>query len=746
MFLKIFKINFAILFFTSFVYSEVINDIQINGNKRISNESIIVFGEIDFEKNYNRDDLNDILKKIFETDFFKEVNLDIKKSTLFINLVENPIIENLKINGINNSKLSNLILNKVSLKERKSFIDSVFMSDLNLIKQIVKTNGYYFSEIETKSILNEEQNSIELIYNIKLGKKAKINEIKFLGDKKVKKRILKNIITSEETRFWKFISQSVFLNKDRINLDKRLLTNYYKDNGFYNVNITDSFVEFKDDGAFKLIFNIDAGNKFNFNKLNLILSDDYDPKYFEAITTALKKLENEEYSLSKIEKVLREVDKIAASKQYEFIDASLSQQIVGNSKLNIEISLVDTEKFYVEKINIIGNEYTLEEVVRNYFIVDEGDPYNKILFNKSVNRIKSKNIFGRVEPKILPGSSPNLKIINLEVEEKPTGELSLGAGISTSGGSLGGGIKEKNFLGKGIMLDTNLQVTADSLKGQFIYEQPNFNYSDNSLFTSLSSTNSDKMDDFGYKTSDLSFSLGTSFEQYEDFLFSPKISTSYEKLTTTSSATSILKKQEGNYFDMYFKYSLDYDRRNKRYRADEGFRNIFYQELPLLSNSYEMINSYDTTRYQKMYGINTKLSFYGKSVNTLNDENVRVSKGLYIPSSKLRGFQSGKVGPFQNTDYVGGNYVSTVNFHATLPKLLPSFENTDLSFFIDAANIWGVDYDSDLDKNNKIRSATGLALDVFTPIGPLNFSFSQVISKSSTDATETFRFNLGTTF
>jgi len=746
MFKTIIKINFILFFISSLSLAQNFSDIKVYGNKRISKESIIVFGGIDFNKNYNDNDLNTILKEIYETNFFKEINLRINNSILEVSVVENPIIEDVQINGVKSKNLTELLTDKIKLKNRSSYIESSFLSDINLVKNILKSSGYYFAEIKTTSELNEEQNSIRLIYDISLGKRAKIREVQFIGDKKIKDRKLKNIITSEESKFWKFISQSVYLNYDRIELDKRLLANFYKNSGYYNVKITNSFVEFNNNGSFKLIFNIDSGEIFKFNELTLILSDDYDSKYFIKINESLANLKDQEYSLYKVEKILREVDKIALTKQYQFIDASLDETIVDNNKLNISFSLRDNEKFYVEKINISGNNFTIEEVIRNSLIVDEGDPYNEILFNKSVNNIKAKNIFSKVETNIIPGSSEGLKVVNLTVEEKPTGEISLGAGIGTSGGTIGGGVKENNFLGKGIKLNSNLQIANNSIKGQFIYEKPNFNYSDNSLFTSIRSTSTDNTTDFGYKTSDLGLSLGTTFEQFENLYFSPAVDVSYEKLETTSAASASLKKQEGNYFDSYFNYSLDYNLTNKRFRPDEGFRNIFKQELPVVSDNYETVNSFESTRYQKLSEMVTKVSFYGKAVNSLGNEDVRISKRLFMPSSKLRGFESGKIGPIENNDYIGGNYISALNFSATLPKLLPSFQNVDFSLFVDAANVWGVDYNSDIDDNNKIRSSTGVAMDFLTPIGPLNFTLSQPITKSSTDKTESFRFNLGTTF
>jgi len=746
MFKTIIRINFILFFISSLSIAQIISDINVNGNTRISKESIIVFGDIEFNKNYNDDDINNILKNIYETNFFKEIELKINNSILEISVLENPIIEDVQINGIKSTDLTELLLDKIELKNRSSYVESSFLSDLNLIKNILKSSGYYFADIKTSSISNEEQNSIRLTYQISLGKRAKIKEVQFIGDKKIKDRKLKNIITSEESKFWKFISQSAYLNYERIELDKRLLINFYKDSGYYNVKITNSFVEFNNKDSFKLIFNINSGQKFKFNELTLVLSDDYDPKYFTKINEALEDLKNEDYSLHKVEKILREVDKIALTKQYQFIDASLEEIIIDNNKLNISITLSDNEKFYVEKINILGNNYTIEEVIRNSLIVDEGDPYNEILFNKSVNNIKAKNIFSKVETEIIPGSSEGLKVVNLIVEEKPTGEISLGAGVGTSGGTVGGGIKENNFLGKGIKLNSNLQFSENSIRGQFIYEKPNFNYSDNSLFTSIRSTSTDNISDFGYKTSDLGVSLGTSFEQFENLYFRPEVDLSYEKLKTTSAASASLKKQEGNYFDGYFNYSLDYDLTNKRFRPDEGFRNIFHQELPVMSDNYEIINSFESTRYHKISEMVTKVSFYGKAVNALSDKDVRISKRLFMPSSKLRGFEAGKIGPVENNDYIGGNYISALNISATLPKFLPSFQNMDFSLFVDAANVWGVDYDSAIDDNNKIRSSTGVAMDLLTPIGPLNFSLSQPITKNSTDKTESFRFNLGTTF
>ena len=388
--------------------------------------------------------------------------------------------------------------------------------------------------------------------------------------------------------------------------------------------------------------------------------------------------------------------------------------------------------------------------MRNQLIVDEGDPLNEVLYNKSINKIRSLGFFKKVNSEIVDGSTENFKIINITVDEQPTGEISMGAGYGSSGGTFGAGITEKNFLGKGINLNTNIELTDESLKGQFVYSKPNFNYTDNTLFTSVGATTTDRMEDFGYEVSNIGFSLGTNFEQYENLFFNPEISLDFEDLETNASASDALKKQEGSYDDLYFNYRLNYDLRDSPYRPTSGYRTSFYQTLPIVSDNQEIQNTFTTTKYKTLNdttGMVGMASFYLSSVHTLSSDNdVRISKRGNIPYNRLRGFERNKVGPLDDGDFIGGNYVSTLNLSTNLPGLFPTIENMDFSYFIDVANIWGVDYSDALDQSNVIRSSTGISLDLLTAVGPLSFSWTAPITQKNTDKTETFRFNLGTTF
>ena len=744
-----FLIRIVTLFFLllTSVNSEIIKKFEISGNKRISDETIIIFSDIKLNQEITKSNLDNAIKKLYKTNFFRNIILNFEDQILYLKVEENPIIENLEIEGIKKQSLVEFIKDKMYLAEMKSFDKELLSADLDLINNILKTNGFYFAEISSSKNINDELNSIDLKISIELGEKAKIKKIIFLGEKIFKDKRLKEVIASDEHKFWKFISRNVYINQELIKLDKRLLETYFKNNGYYNVKIENSFVEFDKNSNFNLIFNITPGKKYFFNDFALNLPSNYDPNLFKTIIKKFTKFKGKPYSLFKIEDLLKDIDKIALTKQYEFINASIAEKVKGD-KIDFEINVSESEKFYIEKVNINGNFNTLEEVIRNNLIVDEGDPFNEILFNKSINNLQSLGIFKKVESKIQKGSEDAFKVIDLNVEERPTGEISVAAGFGTDGETIGAGLKENNFLGKGVSLNTNFEITAESIKGQFIYAKPNFNYSDNTLFTSFKSSTSDFLSDSGYKTSELGFSLGTKFEQFQNIYLSPEIDFLIEDLETSSKASNTIKKQEGSYTDLYFNYSINQDLRDKKFRTEDGFVTTFSQELPIISDNSEISNSFDITTFKKLSTRSDmvgKLSFFGKTITGLSDD-VRISKRLYIPSYRLRGFAKGKVGPVDNNDYIGGNHLTSVNMSATLPNILEGLDNLDVGIFLDAANIWGIDYDSSLDDKSTIRSSAGIGLNLLTPIGPLSFSFANPITKASSDKIETFRFNLGTQF
>ena len=749
MFFKMKKTFLAIFIYYvlyGFANGATLNKIIIENNIRVNTETIILFSKVKIGDELDQNDLNNILKDLYDTDFFSDIELNFENSILTLNVTENPIIQNLVFKGIKSKDFLKALKDRVSIKEKNPFIENKVKSELEKIKNILQESGFYFSNVSLSKKENDN-NTIDLIFDINLGEKSYINKIIFLGDKKFKKRQLLNVIASEEDKFWKFISKKRLLDNQRISLDKRLLESFYKNRGYYNVKIVSDTVQYQDNQKFNLVFNIDSGIKYYFGEFDINFPDDYEEKYFEKAIRNLNEYSGEKYSFKVIEKMLKEIEKIASNNQFDFVDAKIDEEITEN-KININIDIEeDSIKTYVKKINILGNNITIEDVVRNELIIDEGDPLNNVLFNKSVSNIKSLNIFKSVKTEIKDTDDNLRKEIDIIVEEKPTGEVSVGAGVGTSGTSTSFGVRENNFLGQGIKLNSNISLSEETLKGMFSYTKPNFKNSDRDLTLSVQSNETDRLKDYGYKTNDTGFSIGTRFEHLEDFFISPTFSTNYESIETSSTASSRLKKQSGDYFDVEGKYILDYDKRDQRFQPTDGFLSSFSQQLPFnIEDNQTIINSYEFTAYHEyLEDLVASISLFGMNANSFGEDDVRISDRLFMPSRKLRGFEAGKVGPIDNGDYVGGNYLTSLNVSSNLP-VFPSLETIDFNVFYDAANIWGVDYNSQINDSSALRSSTGLAIDWFTPIGPLSFSFSQALTKKSTDKTESFRFNLGTTF
>ena len=738
----------VLVFFNFFnqLKAEIINNIIVNNNERISLGTIKTYGKIEIGKDYSEDDLNQVLKNLYETKFFKNISLKIDNQVLIIDLIENKLVQTIIIEGIKSSTIKNTILESLIIKEKAPFNESDISKDLSNIKRSLTSEGYYLSNIDS-NIIENNNNTVNIVFNIDIGDKSKISIIEFTGDKIFKTKTLNNIITSEENKFWKFISRNKYLNEQKLLLDERLLKKFYLDNGYYDVKVNTSTATILDDNSFKLVFNINAGNLYTVNKTKLEIPIDYNLSNFNEVQKLLNELEGTLYSFSKISKIVKEIDKISLSREYDFINATILEDKLDNNKININFKVTESEKLYVERVNIFGNNITEESVIRSNLEVDEGDPFNELLHAKGLNNIKALNIFKTVNSETIEGSSPSSKIINIEVVEKPTGEISLGAGVGSDGGTVGFSVSENNFLGKGVKLSTSLRISEDTIRGNFSVNNPNFNYSGRSLITNIERVTIDKLSDSGYESSKTGFSLGTSFEKNENLFFSPGVSTYFEKISTNSSASASLKKQEGSYFENKFSYTLDYDLRNQKFRTTDGIRSIFNQSVPLISDDFALSNSYEFKKWHELENsMVVDINFYGKAINSLTDEDVRVSNRLGLSSSRMRGFESGKIGPRDGNDYVGGNYAAAINLSTTLPMLLESFENIDMKYFIDAGNVWGVDYSDSVDESNSIRSSTGLTVNWFTPIGPMNFAFIQNISKASTDKTESFQFNIGTSF
>ena len=740
-------LKYFILFFLLFNFSlsaETITKLDIKGNKRISDETIKVYGDIKFNKDYSNFELDKILKDLYGTDFFEDIKIVLADGTLSITVKEYSIINSISLEGEKSTQVKKAILERLQLKSKGSFIENKVAEDINTIKKIYGTQGFNFVDIEAK-IKKFDNSRVNVIYVVEKGKKTNIAQINFTGDKKVKEKRLRDIIVSEEKKFWKFLSKNTFLNKSNTELDKRLLINYYKSLGYYDVQVLSSSAEVSRENFTTLTYTINAGNRYRIKKISTNVSEVLEKKPFLPLEKYFIKIVGKYYSPFTVKKLLDELDILIANNDLQFVEHSVNEVLEGES-IEIKINIYEGDKKLVERVDIKGNTVTEETVIRSELLLDEGDPFSDLKLDQSIAKIKARNIFGSVKRIVTEGSSKDQKIIEISVEERPTGEISAGAGVGTSGGSFAFNVTENNWLGKGVNISTSIDVSKERFVGGLSVTDPNYNFSGNSLTYHFENT-SNKKPDSGFSNNIFSTGIGTKFEQYKNIYLSPSLAFQYDNLKVDSTASDALKKQKGTFSDLSFAYGVSVDNRDRVYAPTDGYISSFQQVLPIYADSPYLRNNFKFNKYKAI----TKdaigsFRFYTASINGLNDKDVRISKRLHLPSNNLRGFERGKVGPKDGTDYVGGNLAMASNFELSLPNFLPESTKTDIGLFLDFGNLWSVDYDKSLDDSNKIRSSTGVTTNWLSPLGPMSFIFSQNISKASTDVTESFNFRLGTTF
>ena len=741
---KIIILLFFILF-SNFSLAEVVKKIDILGNDRISSETISVYGEIKLNTDYDKLGINKILKNLYSTNFFEDINISLENNVLKILVKEFPIINLVSIEGEKANKVKDAILERINLTPSSSFVKSLLNDDIRVIKQFYAFQGFNFTQVEAK-VEKFGKNRLNLIFIVDKGEKTKISKISFIGDKKIKERRLRDVIVSEEDKPWKLLTKNTNLNKSNIDLDIRLLTNYYKSIGYYDVAILSNNAEINKNNETELTYTINAGKRFTITKISTDVNPSLNKLNFIPLNKNFKKVVGKYYSPFLVKTLLEDLDQLINDNDLQFVEHSVSEILEGDS-IEVKINIYEGSKDLIERINIKGNTITNESVIRGMLLLDEGDPYNKLKLEKTIAKLKSRNIFASVKENVTVGTANDLKVIDLTVEERATGEIAAGAGIGTGGASFAFDVSENNFLGEGIKVASSLSTSKDSLKGRISVSNPNHNYSGNELNYHLSSLATDKNSTSGYKNNIYSIGAGTSFEQYKDIYLAPSLMFSYDDLKVQSTASDAMKKQAGTFVDLNATYSIYLDKRDRSFMPTSGYTSGFTQSFPIYADSAYIENKYGVASYKSFSpDVIGAAKFYVGAINSLGDDDIRLNKRLSLPSGKLRGFEKGKVGPRDGEDYVGGNYVSAINFEASLPNVLPESTKTEVQLFFDLGNVWGVDYSSSIDDSNKVRATTGVNTSWLSPIGPMTFVFSQNLSKASTDVTETFNFRLGTTF
>ena len=740
------RIILFLLILTSYSFANI-KEVKIFGNKRVSSSTIEALVD---KKNTQIDTfyINNLTRKIYNTEFFSNVKISYDNNILNISVEENPIINFFYINGITGDDLD--AVNKiVSLKENNIFSVSKLKKDLEDVKDLFKSSGYYFVVVEPE-VIKIDDNQINLILNIDKKDISKIKNIYFIGEKYFSSGQLLDIISSAEDNWWSFFSNSS-LNEDRVEYDKKLLKSFYKSKSFYDVQIESVLANLDNKNNFTLTYSINSGKKYKFGNVEIKTEGSIfkESNISDIKNISEKIIKGKMYSTPAILTIEKQINTYLEDEKYANIEIDIEEIKKTDEKIDLILKLNSLKKTLIGKINIYGNSITEEKVVRDSLIISEGDILNNSKIKKSIDNIDSKNFFKKTDYKISDSDlQKNSKDLNLYVKEQPTGSLSAGIGYGSSGGLLEGSINERNFLGKGIDLNFTGRLASEKVSGVFSYIDPNFMNSEKELANYFFSE-TDDYSNAGYKSKRIGDRLGTRYEIFEDIYFKPFGILQFDKLETNSNASSLLRSRDGNFTTTTLGFNLLADFRNSKNLPTSGSLSFFDQSYATLISEVPSIQtSVGSTFYQEL--INEKFIGSAKlklsNVTAFDNKDIKLSDRLFASASDLRGFESRGVGPIDSGSHVGGNYLAVVNLKSTFPNPIPDILRPKSYLFYDIGNVWGVDYSDVISESSNLRTSTGIALDVVTPIGPLSFTYSIPLSKASTDKEQRFLFNLGSSF
>ncbi len=747
--MKKFLISLFFLFSINIILANdnLVREIEIIGNQRIDIETIKSYSEIKLEEIYSDKKGNQILKNLFDTELFSNIEIRFEDNKLIITVVENPTINLVKFKGNSKVKDEDLLI-EIELKERAVYSRSKVKKDIERMLSLYQRNGRLSTEI-TPTVETLEDNRINLNYEISESEISRVSKIIFIGNNNFSSSKLKSIMKTKEKKLLRFFSAADRYDPDKIEYDKQLITQHYNNNGFPNFAFTSSIAQLSPNtNTFEVIMYVDEGEKYNFGEIT--------------VSTELKKIDSEkalsiisantgdEYDRSKISDSIELIKELAEGEGYSFIEINPKFNELPEEKLiNIEININEGPRVYVNNINISGNTRTLDKVIRREIDLSEGDAYNKFTINYSRDSIRALNFFSSVEVIDERSNFPDKIDLTIDVEEKNTGEASVGAGYSSStSGSITLGLRENNFLGKGQKV--NFAATFASTRNTYDISitEPYFNNKNLSVSADIYSNFTDPTS-VNYETEDLGLGLSVAFPLSSDKRIKTKYSLYTAKIKPDSNATAYERLLGGTDTVSQLGYVFSFDRRNSRYKPSRGFNLVLSQDLAGLGGtSYYYRNTGEYNVYKRLSDVLIgSLKIKAGSVNGYNGKYQPLSSNFQMGGKNLRGFKKGKVGPKTGTSYTGGQYFYLTSLETNIDFNFDAYDITS-TLFIDFGSVWGLENPaySEINDDHNMRSSVGVNFNWDTAIGPINIIYASILESEKSDTTDNLYFDIGYNF
>lgn len=731
---------------------ETITTIEVEGNQRIERETVVTYMTVREGEAYDGAKVDDSLKRLFQTGLFADITIRFDDGRLIVTVVENPIINRVAYEGTSAIKEEDLN-NEVQLKPRTIYTRAKVQADVTRIIELYRRGGRFAATVEPK-VIRLPQNRIDLVFEINEGPKTKIASISFLGNTAFSDSALREVISTGESAWWKFLSSSDSYDPDRLTYDRELLRRHYLSKGYADFRVVSAVADLnRDNSAFNITFTVEEGPIYSFGKITLKtnLKNLKQSELEEKIVT----VEGETYNAQLIDKSTDALTYAAGSQGYAFAQVRPRAKR-DREKHVVDISYVIAEgpRVYVDRINITGNVRTLDRVIRRQMKLVEGDAFNKVLLDKSEKDIRALQYFSKVEVTQSPGTADDRTNINVAVQEQSTGSLSLSFGFSSADSAiLGVSLNERNFLGRGLQLGTSMSISGRQQLIQFQYTDPFFLDRDLVGGVDLFVTETDYQDEASFDSRTQGFGFRFGFPLSDNSRFLARYQLRREEITNVAAtASAAVKAAEGQETRSIIGYDYYVDYRNdpvdptggwdfllsQDYAGVGGTVNYLSQEV-LLHGYYGIAEDWILTqRFDLGY-------IYGLG------EEIRLNDRFFKGGSDFRGFESGGIGPrdLVTGDAVGAEAYAFGTTEMTFPNGIPDALGIRTSLFLDYGVI-GKAEDQPAGTNIKDdfapRVSTGISVNWKSPFGPVRLDFAKVLTSEDYDKEESFRFSAGTSF
>ncbi|MBM3548310.1 MAG: outer membrane protein assembly factor BamA [Alphaproteobacteria bacterium] len=727
-----------------------ITEIRVDGVQRIDPETVRSYLAVRAGDPFDADRLDRSLKTLFATGLFADVAFRREGPVLIVNVVENPIINRMAFEG--NKRIdSEALTQEVTLRPRVVYTRTKVQNDVKRILDLYRRKGRFAATVEPK-IIQLPQNRVDLVYEIEEGELTGVRRISFVGNKRYGDSTLRGAIQTKESAWYRILSSDDNYDPDRISFDRELLRKHYLNNGYADFRVVSAVAELVPERTgFFITFTLEEGERYKFGKVDIKAElKNLDP---ELLRSDVQFAEGDWYSGEKIDEAIQRMTVRLGNLGYAFVDI---QPVIDRRRedrvVNLTLDIKEGPKVYVERIDIGGNVRTLDKVLRREFRLVEGDAFNAAKLQRSRQRIQGLAFFKKAEVSNIAGSAPDKTVIKVEVEEKSTGELSFGAGFSSSESVLGQvELKERNLLGRGQEVRIAAIVSGRRQEIDFSFTEPYFLDRDVSAGFDVFHITRNNQRDSSYDDRRTGLGLRFGYQLSEALRQTVRYSISdVEILNVKSNASRFIRESAGQRSTSVVGQELFYDKRDSRVEPTEGYFLRFGSDLAGLGGDSRFIRPSVGSSWYYSVAAGYVLSLSGQAgmVQGLGDD-IAIQDRYFIGGPTLRGFRTGGLGPRDITtgDALGGNryYTATaeMSFPLGLPKDIPVIGRA----FVEGGSLWGIDETGpEIRDVSSLRASAGFGLSINSPIGPIRIDLSRAFLKEQFDKTEVFRFSFGTRF